>query len=306
MINNSIITRRKGKPKRDKVEISFNIVGYIITILFALICLFPFWIVIVGSFTSEASVIREGYWIWPREFSLDSYRQALSNPKAVLQAYGVTTFVTVVGTFISVIITTMTGWVLQRRDFPWRNGFSMYFFFTTLFSGGLVPWYILCVSYLGFTNSLLGLILPGMISVWNILLVKGFMRGVPYELVEAGKIDGANDVLIFFRIILPIAKPVVATIVLFTALAYWNDWYNCMLFIRDSDLYNLQYFLHHLINSAKAMREVMTQSALVLETLPVETMKMSMTIIVTGPILLLYPFVQKYFVSGLTIGAVKG
>ena len=148
--------------------------------------------------------------------------------------------------------------------------------------------------------------MPGMISVWNILLVKGFMGGIPFELVESGKIDGANDITIFFRLILPISKPVVATILLFTALAYWNDWYNCMLFIRDKDMYNLQYFLHHLINSAKAMREIMTQSTLVMDSLPVETMKMSMTIIVTGPIILLYPFIQKYFVSGLTIGAVKG
>ncbi len=294
------------KVRMGTDERIFNIVGYIIVTLIAFICLFPFWIVVVGSFTSEASVIQNGYWLWPREFSLDSYRQSLASPIAVLKAYGVTILVTTVGTTISVIITTMTGWVLQRKDFPWRNGFSMYFFFTTLFSGGLVPWYILCVSYLGFTNNLLGLILPGMISVWNILLVKGFMGGIPFELVESGKIDGANDMTIFFRLILPISKPVVATILLFTALAYWNDWYNCMLFIRDKDMYNLQYFLHHLINSAKAMREIMTQSALVMDSLPVETMKMSMTIIVTGPIILLYPFIQKYFVSGLTIGAVKG
>lgn len=297
---------KKTKPGMDLDERILNVVGYIFVVFIALVCLFPFWIVVVGSFTSEASVIRQGFWVWPREFALDSYRQALANPLAVLKAYGVTIFVTAVGTAISVIITTMTGWVLQRKDFPWRNGFSMYFFFTTLFSGGLVPWYILCVSYLGFTNSLLGLILPGMISVWNILLVKGFMGGIPFELVESGKIDGANDFTIFFRLILPIAKPVVATILLFTALTYWNDWYNCMLFIRDQSLYNLQYFLHHLINSAKAMRDIMTQSTLVMDSLPIETMKMAMTIIVTGPIILLYPFVQKYFVSGLTIGAVKG
>ena len=170
---------KKRKVRMGTDEKIFNVLGYIIVTLIALICLFPFWIVVMGSFTSEASVIQNGYWLWPREFSLDSYRQSLASPIAVLKAYGVTILVTTVGTAISVIITTMTGWVLQRKDFPWRNGFSMYFFFTTLFSGGLVPWYILCVSYLGFTNNLLGLILPGMISVWNILLVKGFMGGIP-------------------------------------------------------------------------------------------------------------------------------
>ena len=139
---------KKRKVRMGTDEKIFNVLGYIIVTLIALICLFPFWIVVMGSFTSEASVIQNGYWLWPREFSLDSYRQSLASPIAVLKAYGVTILVTTVGTAISVIITTMTGWVLQRKDFPWRNGFSMYFFFTTLFSGGLVTWYILCVSYL--------------------------------------------------------------------------------------------------------------------------------------------------------------
>ena len=297
---------KKRKVRMGTDEKIFNVLGYIIVTLIALICLFPFWIVVMGSFTSEASVIQNGYWLWPREFSLDSYRQSLASPIAVLKAYGVTILVTTVGTAISVIITTMTGWVLQRKDFPWRNGFSMYFFFTTLFSGGLVPWYILCVSYLGFTNNLLGLILPGMISVWNILLVKGFMGGIPFELVESGKIDGANDITIFFRLILPISKPVVATILLFTALAYWNDWYNCMLFMSTGGTWNLQYTLQNILNSSEALKRIASMTGMQVGQVPTEGLKLSMTVIATGPIILLYPFLQKYFVKGVMIGAVKG
>ena len=216
--------------------LAFPLIG-----LFALICLIPFLLIIASSLTSESSIIRYGYNLWPREFSTEAYGIVFRNPARILNAYGVTIFVTVVGTLLSVFINTMTGYVLSRRDFRWRNIFSFYFFFTTLFSGGLVPWYILCVKTLRLKNTVWAMIIPVLVSVWNILLVKGFMNGLPFEIIESAKIDGAGDFLIFRKIIFPLSTPVVATIAMFTALQYWNDWYMCMLFIDTKNLYSLQY-----------------------------------------------------------------
>jgi len=169
-----------------------------------------------------------------------------------------------------------------------------------------MPWYILCVKYLGLKDSIWAMILPGIVSVWNILLVKGFMAGIPFEMTEAAKIDGAGDFSIFMKLIWPLSKPVVATIGLFTALTYWNDWYNSMLFINNDHLYSLQYQLYKLINDAKELRKIAAESGMVVDTVPIESMKMALTVVVTGPIILLYPFVQRYFIKGLTLGAVKG
>ncbi len=150
------------------------------------------------------------------------------------------------------------------------------------------------------------MILPGVVSVWNILLVKGFMAGIPFEMTESAKIDGAGDFAIFVKLIWPLSTPVIATICLFTALTFWNDWYNSMLFINNDHLYSLQYQLYKLINDAKALRQIAAESGMVIDILPIESTKMALTVVVTGPIVLVYPFVQRYFVKGLTLGAVKG
>ena len=297
---------QKGKGVRQKDAIVVKVIGYLYIAFFALVCVIPFYLIIVASFTSEASLIRNGYPILPSDFDLQSYMLCLKNPISIVKAYGTTIGVTVVGTTLAVLMATMTGYVLSRKDFPWRNGFSFFFFFTTLFSGGLVPWYMLCVRYLHMKNTYLALILPLMFSVWNMIIAKTFMNGIPDAITESAKIDGANDMVIFVKLILPLSKPLVATLGLFSALAYWNDWYNCMLFVTNEDMFNLQYYLQRMLGSAEAMRIVAEKSGIALPSVPLEGMKMSMTIIATGPIVLLYPFVQRYFVKGLTIGAVKG
>lgn len=286
--------------------LAFNMFGYIVLSGFALICLIPFIMIISSSFTSEGYILKYGYTIIPREFTLRGYALVMTNPTAIFRSYGVTTFVTISTTVLSVFICVMTGYVLQRRDFKWRSGFSFYFFFTTLFSGGLVPWYILCIKYLHFKNNILALIIPGLVSVWNILLVKGFMSGIPFEITESAKIDGAGDFRIFIRLIFPIAKPIVATLSLFTAIGTWNDWFNCMIFISDDKLFTLQYFLYKLLNSVQVLRTIMAKTGREMPDMPIESMKMALTVVVTGPIILLYPFIQKHFVKGLTLGAVKG
>ncbi len=296
----------RNSRRMSKDLLAVNVLAYILVGLFALICVIPFYLILVASFTPESSLIRNGYPILPKEFSIQSYLLCLKNPVSILKAYGTTIGVTFTGTALSVFIATMTGYVLSRKDFPWRNKFSFFFFFTTLFNGGLVPWYMLCVRYLHFKNSYIGILLPLMFSVWNMIIAKSFMNGIPSAISESAKIDGANDLVIFIRLILPLSKPLIATLCLFSALAYWNDWYDCMLYITDDNMFTLQYYLQRMLGSAEAMRIVAEKSGIALPSVPLESMKMAMTIIATGPIVALYPFVQRYFVKGLTIGAVKG
>ncbi len=298
----------EGRGVKGKDQITFEIIGYILVGIFALGCVIPFYLIVTGSFTNESTIITTGYklWLTVKDFSTEAYTMAFKSPGTILSAYGVTIFVTVVGTVLSIIMTTMTGYVLARRDFPWKNGFSFFFFFTTLFNGGLVPYYLLCTTYLGFTNRIYSLILPGMFSVWNMIVAKSFMKGIPFEMIEAAKIDGAGDFCIYYKVILPMAKPLVATITLFVALAYWNDWYNCMLFMSTGEHWNLQYTLQNILNSSESLKRIAAMTGMQIGQLPSEGLKLAMTVIATGPIVLLYPFLQKYFVKGLTLGAVKG
>lgn len=296
------------KIKKGKDSIAFFAIAYFLIGIFALACIIPFYLIIVGSITKESVIITDGYqfFVTAKNFSLEAYKMALKNPQSIINAYGITIFVTVVGTIVSIFLTTMTGYVLARPDFPWRNGFSFFFFFTTLFNGGLVPWYLLCTKYLNFSNHLYSLILPGLFSIWNMIIAKSFMKGIPFEMTEAAKIDGAGDFLIYVKVILPMSKPLIATLTLFIALAYWNDWYNCMLFMNTGEKWNLQYTLQNILNSTTALKRVAAQTGMQVGQLPSEGLKLAMTVIATGPIVLLYPFLQKYFVKGLTIGAVKG
>lgn len=302
-------TKVRHRRKITFSDLSFRALGYILLFIFGMLCVVPFYMVIISSFASETSLARNGYALIPSEFSLDAYNFVLSNPEQIGRAYLNTIIATVVGTSLCLMLCTLTGYVLSRRDFKWRNQFSFFFFFTTLFSGGLIPWYILCTQVLHFKNTYFALILPMAFSVWNMIIAKNFMRGIPYEISESAKIDGAGELTIFFKLYLPVSKPLLATIGLFTALTYWNDWYNSMLFNTKAEMYSLQYFLQNMLSTAQALRELVAQGhmeALDGLVLPTNSMRMAMTCVVTGPIIFLYPLVQRYFVKGLTIGAVKG
>lgn len=293
--------------KSSDVKI-FNGISYTLITVIALLCLIPFLLVVMGSITDEKEIIANGFSLFPRSFSFAAYNTALKEPMAIVKAYGVTISLTIIGTALGLFTVAMTAYVLQRKDFKWRNKFSFFFYFTTLFSGGLVPWYILMVRYLDLKNSYLGLLLPPMLSAFNIILMKSYLGGIPKALTEAAKIDGAGDFEIFWKIILPLSKPALATVGLFIAIGYWNDWYNCMLFINNENLYSLQYYLYKIVNNVEAYKTIIAQTGGAVGAaidMPSESLKMALTVIVTGPILLLYPFVQKYFVSGITIGAVK-
>ena len=297
---------RKGSHiKKLKSQIAFEIIGYTVITLFALFCLFPLILIISGSLTENSILMREGYQLWPKAFSTSAYRQLFLYPESIFNAYGNTIVVTCVGTLIGLFMITMTGYVLQRRDFKYRNKVSFFIYFPTIFSGGMVPWYVLLSKYLHFTNSWAARIWPLLMTPFLIILMRTFISSsVPNEIIESGKIDGANDFKIYYSIILPIIGPALATVGLFLALGYWNDWYNTSLFITKRPMYSLQYYLYDMLNSARFAQEMGIYTGDV--QLPTESIKMAMVVVVTGPIIFLYPFVQRYFVTGITVGSVKG
>jgi putative aldouronate transport system permease protein len=286
-------------------KLVFTVTSVIFTSIVALLCLIPFILVFTGSFESQEQILLHGFSFIPREFTLDAYKTAFLNPEGIINSYIITTTVTSVGTLFGLCITAMTAYVLSRKDFEWRNKFSFFFYFTTIFNGGLVPWYILCVRYLKFNDNILGLLLPFMLSVFNILVMKSFMNSIPTAIIESAKIEGANDFMIFI-LILPLLKPALATIGLFIALMYWNDWFLSYIFMQNQKLFSLQYYLYKIVAGAEALKRLTNVPGRENVIVPTESLKLAMTIITTGPIILLYPFVQRYFVAGLTIGAVKG
>jgi ABC-type sugar transport system, permease component len=296
------------KPTSDIVI--FNTLSYLLLGVFAVLCVVPFLMVLSSSLTDEQEIVRNGYTLIPKSLTFEAYKVALQDPLVILRAYGVTIFVTVVGTLASVYLMSMTAYVIHKRNFRPANGLSFYFFFTTLFNAGLVPWYILITKYLNMKDNLLVLIVPALFNVFYMIVMKAFMRGVPEALSESAVIDGANEFRVFNSIMLPVCKPMLATITLFVALSYWNDWYLSMLFISEEKLRPLQLLLYNLVTNSDELRRIMQLSgggaSVDLSSMPQNSLKMAVTMIATGPILLLYPFIQRFFVKGLTLGAVKG
>ncbi len=284
----------------------FNIISVVLLSLLTLFCTLPFWLILSGSFTSQDSILTDGYRLLPKIFSLEAYQFLFKAPEDMLHAYGVTIFVTAVGTFSSMIVTSMAAYALSSRDFIYRNTVSFFFYFTTVFGGGLVPWYIFNMKYLHFKNNYISLILPTLVNVTHLLILKSYMANIPEAVFESARLDGANDWTIYRRIALPLSKAGLATVGLFIALNYWNDWYAAMLYIDDDRMYPLQYYLNDILNKSQGMMNAAARAGIPSAQVPSEPVKLAMTVVATGPIVLLYPFLQKYFVKGVTIGAVKG
>ncbi len=298
------------KNKLNKATIDYKVflvVAYVFIGIVSVLGVVPFLMMLSGSFTSEREIINHGYSLWISDFSTGAYTSIFENATSIFRAYGVTIFVTLTATVLSLFFSSMTAYVLQRKDFEWRNKLSYFIYFTTLFSGGLTPWYMLMMK-MGMKNNIVALIIPHLFAVFNILIMRNYMSSIPHEIAESAKVDGANDFVIYLKLIMPLSKPVLATIALFAGLVCWNEWYNCMLFISDTKLYTLQYYLYNMLNNATAMKELVSGTNFDVSSteLPTESTKLAMSIIATGPILLLYPFIQKYFVKGIVIGAVKG
>jgi putative aldouronate transport system permease protein len=277
---------------------------YGFVILFTLACFLPFWMILIDSFASEVSIQKHGYQLFPTEFSLDAYKY-LFNGKQVFRSYGVTVTVTVVGTVLAVLISSMYAYILAHPRVKYKNIMSFLTYFTMIFGSGLVGFYLLIANWLGLKDSIWALILPYLLNPFYTFILVSFYRTIPYELNEAATVDGANDFFIFFRIIWPLSIPAIACTSLFNALHYWNDWWLALLFIDNTKLHPLQIMIRQLISNINAQAYIGGETAYntVIPSFGVQLATVCVTI---GPILLFYPLIQKYFVKGLTIGAVKG
>lgn len=286
---------------------SFNFLAGVFILAASLFCLFPIAIIVSASFTENLALTKHGYQLLPSVFSTEAYRKIFEVPQKLFGAYGTTIGITATGTALGLICISMTSYVLMRTDFYYRHRVSFLIYFTTIFGGGMVPWYVLLSKYLHFTNTYASRIFPALMSPFLIILMRTFMQSaVPKEIIESAKIDGAGDGRIYTRIVLPVITPAIATVGLFLALGYWNEWYLTSLFITKRELYSLQYYLYDVLNSINFAKEMAAVTGEVATNLPTESLKMAMVVVVIGPIIFLYPFVQRYFVSGITIGAVKG
>ncbi len=295
-----------AKVKIGVTDMIVRGIGYFVTTFYALACIFPFIIILSSSFTSESYIRNHGVQLIPHEFTLRAY-EMVTKSGLIWKAYALTIVMTLVGTFVGLSIISMTGYALQRKDFPFRNVISFYIYFTSLFSAGLAPYYLLMTQTYHLKDSYFAVLLPLMMSPWLIILMKNFVKQIPHEITESGKIDGAGDMTIFIRLVLPMLKPALATIGLFLALGYWNEWYQSSLFLSSKvTVKPLQYMLYEIVNKTQALKNSVAGQYVSLTDIPTESVKMANAILATGPIVLLYPFVQKYFIGGITVGAVKG
>lgn len=294
--------------KKKKIHVSSVIIN-IILIIMSITYIIPIITMISVSFSSEKSIIDYGYSIIPKVFSTDAYKIAFENPYQILQSYKITILFTVIGTVASMLIQSLMAYPLSRKSFRYRKALLIYLVITMFFSGGLVPSYILHTQYLHLGNSFWIYIFPTLINAWNIILFKTYFAGLPEELIEAAKIDGARESFVFFRITIPLSTPIFATLAFMTALAKWNDWNTSLLYIRDNNLYSLQYLLQRIINEAeyiKQMQGTAAGSLLGEDTIPSETLRYAMAVLAAGPMMIVFPFFQKYFAKGLVVGSVKG
>lgn len=292
--------------RTDKVSRSVEGFAVVVISLFALLSLIPFVMMISASFSTETIISVEGISLWPRGFTTAAYDIMFKSPRFLVGSYIVTIIMTVCGTGLGLLLIAMTGYVLSRRDYFLRNKISFFIYFTTLFSAGLAPTYLWMVRYLNLKNNYMAVFLPLLMTPWLIMLMKNFMKSIPYEITESGKIDGAGDFQIFAQLILPSMTPALATVGLFLALNYWNEWYNTMLYLPNKDYQPLQYYLYKTVNMAASLKQSMAGANVPVGSLPTTTLKMATAVLATGPIILLYPFVQRYFIAGITVGAVKG
>lgn len=277
-------------------------------ILLSMVFIIPMLSVIFIAFTSEQSISAEGYPFFFREFDLTAFKYILDNPKTILNAYKVTIIVSFGGTLLYLLIASMAAYTISRPDFKYRNSMTFFFFFTMLFNGGLVPSYILISNVLHLKNTYGALIFPLLANVWYLMMLKTFMRDIPNEIIESARMDGASHWMIYRKFILPLSKPALATVGLLTLLDYWNSWQPAMLYINKRDMYPLQYLLQVMLrNIIEILKDMQNNVAIEgMSQIPSESTRMAMCILAVGPMLFIFPFFQKYFTRGLTVGAVKG
>jgi putative aldouronate transport system permease protein len=280
-----------------------TIIIHLLIAIYALFCILPFALIFITSFASERSIALRGYTFIPAEFSIAAYKMLFGQNSLVVRGYGISLLVTSLGTFLAVTITYCAGYTLANKLCKYRNTLALYFFVTMVFSAGLVPWYLVSRNIHAF-NNIWALIVPSLLfSPYNLFLVRNFIRGIPDTLNESARIDGAGEVTIAFKIYLPLCLPVLATVALFYAIGYWNNYFNAVMLVNDVKIQPLQMLLFNIQSTITGMNRMVSGAVV---TPPRESFKMAASIITMGPIVLLYPFLQRYFVKGMIVGAVKG
>lgn len=281
---------------------------YIFLFLICLICIIPIITVISISFSSDLQIAKEGYGILPKGFTLDAYKYVFKDASAIFRSYGVTIVVTLMGLVLGLLLNSLIAYVLSRRDYAYRKQLTIFLIIPMVLNGGLVPTYIWMTKYLHMKNTIWAMLLPLLIVPWFIILLRTFFSEIPSSLMEAATVDGAGELTIFFKIVLPLAKPALATVGMFITLNYWNDWFQPLMYIDNRELYNLQYRLYILMRDVQEMlkNSAISGMGMSIADMPTESMRMAMCVIAAGPMLMVFPFFQKYFVKGLTVGGVKG
>lgn len=283
-----------------------NLFLHIIFMVLLVCCIMPVILVIVVSFTDQSVIDSTGYTFFPKKLSTAAYSYVFTQGGDVINAYKVTIASTIMGTLLSVSSIALYAYPLSRADLKFKKFFTFFIFFTMLFNGGLVSWYIITTKYLHLKNTMAGLVLPLAMNAWYVIIMRTFFQtSIPPALIEAGKIDGAKEITIFIRIVIPLAIPAVATIALFQTLAYWNEWYHPMLLINKNSLYSLQLLLQIMMQNIQSLTEGGAELREGME-IPTDAVRMALCVVAMGPILVVYPFFQKYFIQGLTVGSVKG
>ncbi|ANY67801.1 sugar ABC transporter permease [Paenibacillus sp. BIHB 4019] len=303
---------KSGSNPFNAISPTANTIINIGFMLYTIACLLPILLIVMVSLSNEQDVLTKGYSFIPSQIDFTAYKFLFTDWQQILRSYGVTIFVTIAGTILSLIIMALYAYPISRTDFPHRKFFTFFIFFTMLFNGGLVPWYLVYVNMLNLRDNIWALVLPLLVSAFFVLVIRTFFQStIPVAILEAAKIDGASEMLIFFRIVTPLSLPVLATVALFSTVNYWNDWFLSLVFITDDKTLSIQYLMYKMLlniqflasnsNAASAIAAAGGQVSF-----PNETVRMAMAIMGIGPIVFAYPFFQKYFVKGLTVGAVKG
>lgn len=287
---------------------TYQIVINVILILVTLCMVLPLLLLFMSSVTDENTLVANGYSFFPAKFSLSAYEYIMQQASTVFRAYGITILATVIGTSGSLILASLMAFPLSLKELPGRAFISFFVFFTMLFSGGLVPSYIMWTTMFGIKNTLFAYIIPNfLLSAFNIILVRTFFQSsIPADIYEAAKIDGAGYMKIYWKIVLPLGKPILVTVGLFSGLAYWNDWTNGLYYITDSKMLSIQALLNRMIQDIQALAANSTANSGALMQIPQVSIRMAIAFVAILPILVVYPFLQKYFASGIMLGAVKG
>ena len=287
----------------------YNRIAFAVLTVAAVLSLAPIVLLVISSFTDFEILVKNGYRFLPAKWSLDAYKYILQSYQTIVRSYVMSFLVTFLGTSISLIFTSMLAYTLSKDDLPFGRVLSFFVFFTMIFNGGLVPTYLLYTNYFHVNDTILALIIPNLlVRAYYVILIRNYYKGVPNEVIEAAEIDGANEFQCFMRVMLPMAKPIVATVALFTVIGYWNDWQNGLYYLNKStDLYTIQNLLNRMISEIQYLSSSVTTGASVdLSNFPSAAARMAIAVIGILPVVILYPFIRKNFVSGIMDGAVKG